>query len=349
VFTSGTRLEDGSKSPAIQPVVINFSADYPGAGGNVDGVIQLYKPEDILWPAFAKTGVYSYTVKESDEALDNASGYDEMSKSNAEYSLEVRVGNFNGELYVKDVVATVEKADNAGTAGKGTKVDATPGNGTTSFSGLQFTNRFFPNLHNKLSVETNVEGDMADKSKAFNVNVQLIDPLNSPVKYNIYLPYEVYLYDENNNPVEEPVTEYDSYAGTGYYLIGADSTPKTIGMKHGWRLVFDYVGAGTKFVVTQDASEFYIPNVAVSYNGQAAVSTNNAAANTAISTADVDASLSYVVSGGSAVTFTNAYDEVSPTGVVINNLPFIMLALLAIAALGISVIARSRRRGQEAR
>jgi hypothetical protein len=45
--------------------------------------------------------------------------------------------------------------------------------------------------------------------------------------------------------------------------------------------------------------------------------------------------------------FTNAYEDVSPTGIVMDNLPYLLLLLLAAAGLGGYVAARARRHARQ--
>jgi hypothetical protein len=71
-----------------------------------------------------------------------------------------------------------------------------------------------------------------------------------------------------------------------------------------------------------------------------------------VSTDDVD-SVSKMVGeeagDASGASFTNHYELIAPAGVVMDNLPSLLLILLALAALTAYVVSRSRRRSHEAR
>ncbi|MDR1068034.1 MAG: hypothetical protein LBL36_02165, partial [Clostridiales Family XIII bacterium] len=49
----------------------------------------------------------------------------------------------------------------------------------------------------------------------------------------------------------------------------------------------------------------------------------------------------------SGAAFTNTYDITTPTGIILNNLPFVGLIVLAMAALGAFIAVKSRKRNRK--
>jgi hypothetical protein len=123
----------------------------------------------------------------------------------------------------------------------------------------------------------------------------------------------------------------------------ADGENVTVNLKHGGQLNFPELPVGTKIEVSEAAFENYTPNYIAKHSanadktGAVEISSNNSKAETALATAET------IVVGefGANVQYTNKYDAVTPTGIIINNLPYILLIALALG--GIVLFTRKKR------
>ena len=104
-------------------------------------------------------------------------------------------------------------------------------------------------------------------------------------------------------------------------------------------ITFDNIAAGTRYTVTEaGATDGYTPSVAVVENGGIAEQIN------ATSEADgITADNKLIGEKANSVVFTNAYADTPITGVIINNLPYVVLAAAAVCALVALVLINRRR------
>jgi hypothetical protein len=355
-FTDGERAGGGADAPAIGNATVTFTAGDNGSeAGDVKTVTK--QTEDILADVeWEDTGVYTYTVTEtaSGNTLSDgtASPYmaEHLTYSQAEYTLKVYVyDDGEGNLYAKYVEAYDVK-DDAGEDGENEKIDPVPGDGEETFSDMSFTNEYYKTNSapatsmsdsGALYVDEAVSGNMGNTSQPFTVSVKVA----KPSLVGSAGPYKAYLFDADG-VVDEPLTEYTD-AEDKYYSF-TDNSAKDVTLKHGQRLVFVDVPVGSTYTAAQSATANYVANVAVRYNGGTAATTENLTANNAVAAADVTTVLKMVgQDGANGAAFDNKYEIEPPTGIVIHNLPFAMLILLAGAALLLAA-RRTRRRDYEA-
>lgn len=106
----------------------------------------------------------------------------------------------------------------------------------------------------------------------------------------------------------------------------------------GQSLVFDSLPAGTRYVVTEiGAEDGYTPSVKVIENGQATQDT------TAVKDGDSISVSALVGEQENKVTFVNTYQEIAITGIVMNNLPFILLIGAGVVALAALSVLKSKK------
>ena len=104
-------------------------------------------------------------------------------------------------------------------------------------------------------------------------------------------------------------------------------------------ITFDNIAAGTRYTVTEaGAEDGYTPSVAVIENGATAVQTNAAS-----EAAGITADNKLIGEKANSVVFTNAYADTPITGVIINNLPYVVLVAAAVCALVALVLINRRR------
>jgi len=316
----------------------NFNGDENTVAAKV-AVADLFKNGEKY--KFTKPGEYIYTVSEviPDTAVNYIvkDGNETWTYDPATYTVRIYVD--------KDLnITQITVQDNSKTAGD--KEDATKDptvvNQETQTEdyraqGLTFENKYTKTLVDEesedgvLAVEKLVTGTYGDKTQKFPFTIVLTAP-----------------------------TAEDATAAIEYKVAGVaqDATAFANGTKtisgeiaNGEKIVFTKLPAGTTYTVTEtlkieDAEAFanagkYTPSV----TGATAASTPAKGANLSTVAQDVDDAQD----AANKVTYTNAFDDssVTPTGILINNLPYIVLALVAIGGLVAYVVVR-RRQADEA-
>lgn len=175
---------------------------------------------------------------------------------------------------------------------------------------IKFVNKFEKTT--SLTVAKHTEGALADKTKAFTFKVTFTKPAT---------------YDGST-----------FVSGNDTYTFGREYT---FTLADGGQKVFSNLPAGTRYVVTEvEAADGYAPSVTVVENGTQTVTNKTAADADSLATAETGKT-NLAGEGTNTVTFTNTYKHVPITGIIMNNLPFVILILAAAAGLvGYLVIRR---------
>jgi hypothetical protein len=129
------------------------------------------------------------------------------------------------------------------------------------------------------------------------------------------------------------------------YYTFTDGVAKTVNLKAGEKLVFITLPVGTGWTAVDTLGS------ATPFSSYTATGSVNGSAITGGGTAGVSLSTgSQIVSATASnlAAFINDYTSQPLTGIIINNLPYILLVLLAIAILAAYVVGRSRRRRYDA-
>ena len=328
------------------PEIAEKSVTYSAADTATDG--KLYKTVDLFESVtFPHAGLYEYTVKETANTY-VAGDKEVMTYSGAEYKLTVVVKNGDNGPYVAEIAAQQIK-DNAGTdIAAETKVDPnpTPDSDEKPVSGgVRFVNTFVkggsivkPDPENPdgpdktdpadalMTIAKNVTGDIGDMVTSFEFTVSASNPAIAP---------------EADQTVKARIYNADGTYGEDI-SIGANTK---VELAHGQKLVFLnlYAGATVSFKETDEiAIEKYTVSAKVK-NGDAAEQSyeKETVTSTGISVTSVSEKKA-------SATVTNNLESTSPTGVIINNLPFIMMIVVAAAGF-VAYIAAKRRRSASAR
>ena len=202
------------------------------------------------------------------------------------------------------------------------KITAQGANGKTDK--ILFTNTYTKN-NATLTIEKNTTGKYADKTKEFKFAITFI---------------------------KSPMSDQTSFTGT----IGAQSdtyiagTPKEFSLADREQLVFHDLPVGTTYVVKElAATDGYTPSVTVIENDTTTVRDRTAVQEgDALDTLREGGKKNLVGEADNIVTFTNTHQGgVVPTGILMNNLPFILLVAVAIVAfVSLAVIKRRRTSGK---
>lgn len=187
---------------------------------------------------------------------------------------------------------------------------------------ILFTNTYAKN-NATLTIEKNTTGTYADKTRKFDFEITF---------------------------TKSPMSDQTTFTGT----IGAQSVEYTAGqtktfkLADGEKLVFNNLPVGTTYMVKElAATDGYTPKVTVVENKTTTVTNKTVQETEALDTLKENGKNNLVGENENKVTFTNTYKDVAVTGIVMNNLPFMLLVAVAIVAfVSLAVIKRRRTSGK---
>ena len=187
---------------------------------------------------------------------------------------------------------------------------------------ILFTNTYAKN-NATLTIEKNTTGTYADKTRKFDFEITF---------------------------TKSPMSDQTTFTGT----IGAQSVEctagqtKTFKLADGEQLVFNNLPVGTTYMVKElAATDGYTPKVTVVENKTTTVTNKTVQETEALDTLKENGKNNLVGENENKVTFTNTYKDVAVTGIVMNNLPFILLVAVAIVAfVSLAVVKRRRTSGK---
>ena len=300
-------------------------------------IYQKKSMEDILAnTTFPAAGVYTYTVAETKGSTDGFT-YDEH-----KYVLNVYVKN--------DGTKTVEVKKSTDGTTEGEKVDVKKtdptkdtketgtGDGTVTVQGFTFDNKYKKtntkddkNEEGFLNISKTVAGGYGDKTYGFEFAITLTAPrladATAKAKYSIYQ-------GTSENPVKTGTMDY--------------GTPVSFTLADGQTLRFYEIEAGTKYSVTEKLASSGVTKAdQYTASATAKVSGTDVTVDTVAKHKDLTVE-TYVIDDDTAtlddVAYTNTFDDdsVSPTGILINNAPYIILALVAAGGMTFYVVKKRK-------
>ncbi len=180
--------------------------------------------------------------------------------------------------------------------------------------GILFTNTYVKK--GSLTISKNTVGNLADKTKDFSFDIEFIKSATE----------------------DADITSYTGEIGEESVICNIGEK-KTFSLHDGESLTFENLPAGTRYIVTEaGATDGYVPSVEVVENGMTTV-TKSAADNQSLSTADSNET-NLVGEGTNTVTYTNTYEDIPLTGVVLENLSYVLAAGMALLAMMILFVLR---------
>lgn len=317
--------------PTIANQTIGYTvADATDGDNTVLGKQVIKMSSDVLANInFPSAGQYTYRVTEVTPQNPTA----DMNYSKASYLVSIFTKTtVQNTVVVDSIQIKKEKGDNGTADNSATKTAYNPGtdnNGTGN-------NFVFNNKYDKKDGNNNPNGNdiVAADKKGFVLQKKIIgDNANLDERFTFKLK------------VEKPVGSNSSDANFKYYVVsaGAKGTEQTgaygttgvdVILKHNDRVVFSSVLLGSKVSAEETVDGGYTQGIGASstLNGQAVTTTNDLKAGKVIGD-----------SGDNVINFTNT--QQTPTGILLNNLPFIVLALMA--GMGIFFFVKNRREEEE--
>ena len=332
---------DDPQNPTNMPGITAKSVTFPGSSGVVTGTpagVDAYYLETsniVGGITFPSAGVYKYKVTERVNTYTLGTVLpliETMAYSQAVYNIEVWVDNnaAGTGTYVRYIVAIRMVNDDGTPETAGVKVDPTPGGDPTVTN--DYSKMIFNNIYTKriggtdpdesvLTVSKAVTGDFADMSKTFDFNVTITKPAIGVADPASYIGYKL-----NASGVI-----------TGSPITFNSGVTQTVALAHGEKLIFLDMHVGASFLVTEDVAINYTPGYQLDGTAGPAYTTGATYGMTASA---------YLREAGDIIAFTNTYSAVGPTGILVDNLPFIALIAVAILALTAYIVFKSRRKAK---
>ena len=278
---------------------------------------------------YTHAGEYVYTVAEKQNVgwnviQKNGSPIDFMTYDNRNYEMHVIVknkttgGTYISSVYFKQVTPSVNGKVKPSESGTTYKYDLFTNIYRKNAGKITDPNEPNPNKPNVSKVDPNakslvikkvVSGATADKSKDFTFKLTFTKAST-----------------ETSQSITGKIGETSKT-----FVYGQETT---ITLRHDQSLVFDTIPAGTRYKLVETGSQGYTASAAYKENGASktqagAVSTNFTQDSILIGEKPNDN------------TITNSLPDVTPTGLLIDNLPFILMIGLGLA--GFVVLSKKRR------
>lgn len=282
------------------------------------------KRAEVEFPNWTDAGKYEYTVTETGATPTIEGDHQKMIMSQAEYTMDVYVSNVGDRLEISNIIVNKTK-DDKGTAASG-KVDFSNSDKNT----FNFTNTY---------VQEAGTGT---------------DPINPDPNYKTYGSLDVSKIiktDAADTPATNKEFEFTATfafpTGTDATTLGAkatieDSTTTITGashtfkLKHNQNVKFTGLPVGTKISVTESATPNYKGSAESVFNEVSQGKIEAGKYNQAITVTNT------LGQKKNTVDVTNIYNFVPTTGIIMNNLPYVLMIALCGAAL-MAFVAFKRR------
>lgn len=193
----------------------------------------------------------------------------------------------------------------------------TADDGTAKKDKLLFTNTYAKN--SSLIVEKKTTGVLADKTKDFNFAITL-----------------------HKSPTSDDTTFIGNIGNT--QISCQDGVETSFTLHDSQQLEFKALPAGTRYVVKEIgvSGDGYTPYITVIENGTAIVSAKPGTEADDLASSDTGKT-NLVGEGTNKVTFENKHKDVPVTGVIMHNLPFVIVICVALAGLGALAVIKKQK------
>ena len=348
--------EDNPNMPQLNTnnMTVSFADTDISGQPNSDNIISVTKTTNNMFAGvtFDHAGIYIYEITETgltNPILDDEDNpHDFVRYSKAVYRIRVYVSNTADftDTFVHAVGIFQMNLDD------GTEVVDDNGDvieGGNKLPDITFTNDYVrtngavdpedpdPVTESTLDVSKTVSGDLGNRERYFNFSLTLNIPILVEDIPDYYRAYIV-----ENGAVINPADNADpSLIGTddgGSYIQISTTAPTAFKLRHGQRLVFVDTPVGTSYTVNEAATPEYTPSFIITTNDVPGYKVE------AETGASLNTETQFVGHLTNRADFTNNRTSVVPTGLNINNLPFVWLIILAIGILVFYVAIKTSKR-----
>ena len=252
-------------------------------------------------------GIYLFELTQIEDYVHSVNIGDvnkNMIESKSVYEVRVYVKNNSGYTgYEIDYITITQTKDDDGVDLADTNGDY-PKTSTILFKSA-WDSRY------PLEISKVITGDYANMFEAFDFEVTLLNPGMTTSTFTGKIV------DANN-----------TFVSTVSVPVG---TTTSFQLKHGWKLVFENdtinsttaLPVGTQYITTELFSDGYTPEVRINGSTNPATTTDDGSGN-------ISHSAVAIASSSNTAAWTNVYRLISPTGIIINKLPYILLVVVSI-------------------
>jgi hypothetical protein len=174
--------------------------------------------------------------------------------------------------------------------------------------------------------------DLTNKNQYFNFEITINSADGGNTK-----KYKAYVLDENNDIVTSPA----NFAGDisedfyGDFIELVAGEPTLVNLKHGQWLSFVDIESGASYIVTEFGTPYYFP-ISIQSNGGSTHVTEGKIGTGLTVFGDINGDKH-------RVDFTNVFDIAVPVGISVDDLPFIIVFGLGLAALIAFITVKTRK------
>ncbi len=356
--SASSGLQDGEHVPAIaDPVTIT----YTGTGNQTEAAIENVQFAALPSPAFPHAGVYVYTVAENEAVASETTDTDfDVTETGGPYTVRYYVEN-NGQSGTTVKYITVESEDGKVESfiDEDDSEDWTDGDD----SNFEFKNVYTVKDGTDDPDPEDPTPTIDPEEAALKVSkaVTAVEGQTKPAE-SANFPFTITITPAAGQ--EETVLKAWKIDSTTGAVIGNAATPyltitgagsADFTLKDGETLAFANAPAGTRWTVEETlggaaAWNAYTPKYDVTSAGSTIAGTQvtkDAGAGLSLKTEGETTPQTYLLAANKndAAAYTNKYDNSinTPTGILISNLPYIALALVAIGGLVAYVVVRRRQ------
>lgn len=354
--------------PSLDDVTVNFSDSataitptgdveryYMESGNIFSGVTKSTFPHDGIY-------VYEFTeIENTNTDIDaNIHKHTTLTYSGAKYTLAIYVAytEDGSGTYIYGLgtyLPTEEAADITSEEGK---TDPTPGGNDEGYfySQMIFINQYVktngadapddpePASESTLSVSKTVTGSSGNQDEYFKFSIELTVPSlvkDIPNFYRAYVVKDGEVVTSTSN-ADSSLIDADDTENAYSYIEISTSGPTAFQLQHGQSLVFVNTPVGTGYDVSESASD-HIPSVIVTTGGSAASKVEGKVA-TDLKVTGQRVGESNNTNKINSADFTNFRNLITPVGLSMNDLPFVVLTGLALTALIVFIAVKSHKR-----
>jgi len=355
-FTSELVSVDGNGSEGVlalynelrlATLAVSFTTADTGSNNPDNNITSIVKQTGNIFAGvtFPHAGIYVFEIAEernTNPAIDNNAPHEVLIYSEDVFRITVYVANttVGTRTFVSAVGIFAAEEDEDGELVVGDKTGQIAFvNDFVRTNGAEDPEDPDPVTESTLYVSKQVAGDLASRTQYFDYTMTLAIPelvRDIPDYFRAYVVEGGKVIDPVNNV--NPASDLIGTDAGGSYIKIATTGETAFQLRDGQRLVFVDTPVGTRYTVREAAAANYVPSFIVTRN--------NVAENPVIGTMNTAlfTGTQFVGELLNRTAFTNTRDFVAPTGLGMNDLPFIGLMLLALGALVAFVVVKVRRR-----